>query len=84
VTARGIRAGGCGNELLRVDVDGVPAHRLHDGHADVGEGVAQVAGGAHSVLRVVLIHDLLKADGDGLQVASGKPLYVGNPSARMS
>ncbi len=59
-----------GEKRLRVDVDGVPADRLDDRHAQLGEGLAEVAGRGHAVLQVVLVDDLLQPHGDGLQVAS--------------
>ena len=60
-----------------VDVDGVAAGRLDDGHAVVGDVAAQVAGGDDAVAQVVGVQHLLQADGDGVEVAAGESAVGG-------
>ena len=64
-------------EGARVDIDGVPAGRLHDGHAVLGDVVAQIGGGGDAVAQVVLVQRFLQAHGDGLQVAAGQAAVGG-------
>ena len=70
-------AGNCAARNVRqhargIDIDGVPAGRLDDRHAVVGDVPAQVAGGDDAVAQIVRIEHLLQAHGDGVQVAAGQ------------
>jgi len=56
-----------------IDIDGVPAGRLDDGDAMIGDVAAEVAGGDDAVVQVVGVEHLFETDGDGVQVASGRP-----------
>src|ERR1035437_4249714 len=51
----------------------ISTERMNNGHAVLGNVVAQVSRRSNPVAQVVLLQRLLNAHGDGLQVAAGKP-----------
>ncbi len=59
-----------GQKLPGVEVNGVSAGRLKDGHPLGHEPLAQVLDRADAILQVVLVEHFVQPDGDGLQVAA--------------
>ena len=65
-------------EGARVEVDGVAARRLHDGHAVLCDVIAQIGGGSDAVAEIVFVERFLDADSDGFEIASGKAAVGGD------
>ena len=61
----------------RIDVNGVSAGRLHDGHAFGGDVIAEIRRGNNAVLQVVLVEPFIQAHGYGFQVATGEAAVGG-------
>ena len=61
-----------GQHGSRVEVDGVPAERLHERHVGPVERLAEVRRRGDPVAEVVLLHDLPQALRDRLQVSAGE------------
>src|SRR3974390_1219430 len=57
----------------RIEIGGVAAGRLHDGDAVGGNVIAEKRRGGYSIFEIVLVERLVKADGDGIQIASREP-----------
>ena len=66
-----------GKKRAGVDVDGVPAGRLDDGHARGHQPLVQVLGRADAVAQVRLLDHLLEPAGHGLEVVPGEAAVGG-------
>jgi hypothetical protein len=64
--------GMCGQNALRVDVDGVATRRLDDLNPRSEQLLAEVLGAAQAVLQVIFVHDFFEALRHRFQIAPGQ------------